>query len=87
MRSNCRDTEVLCESLTYEQGLPVILEGESIQEYTTVYSPPFEEFEDYQGVLITGSMYDAHADNPWILKLIALMKGEIVPLCLPFERQ
>lgn len=38
--------------------------------------PQFEEFEDYRGVLITGSMYDAHADNPWILKLIALVKGE-----------
>lgn len=47
--------------------------------------PPFEEFENYQGVLITGSMYDAHADNPWILKLIALMKGEIVPLYLIIE--
>lgn len=48
--------------------------------------PQFEEFEDYQGVLITGSMYDAHADNPWILKLIALMKGGTVPEILIPER-
>ena len=39
---------MLCESLTYQQGLPNILEGESIQEYTTVYSPPFEEFEIFR---------------------------------------
>lgn len=37
--------------------------------------PRFEEFEGYQGVLITGSMYDAHSDTPWILKLIDVMKG------------
>lgn len=37
--------------------------------------PAFEEFEDYQGVLITGSMYDAHGDNPWILKLLDVLKG------------
>lgn len=44
--------------------------------------PRFEEFDDYQGVLITGSMYDAHANNPWILKLIFVMKGttEQIPL-------
>ncbi|KAF5521686.1 putative glutamine amidotransferase-like protein [Colletotrichum aenigma] len=36
--------------------------------------PAFEEFEDYQGVLITGSMYDAHGDNPWILKLLDVLK-------------
>lgn len=36
--------------------------------------PQFEEFEDYQGVLITGSMYDAHSDTPWILKLIAVLE-------------
>lgn len=44
--------------------------------------PRFEEFDDYQGVLITGSMYDAHADNPWILKLIAVMKGTTAQLPL-----
>ncbi|KAK1580035.1 GMP synthase [Colletotrichum navitas] len=36
--------------------------------------PQFEDFDGYQGVLITGSMYDAHEDNPWILKLLDVLK-------------
>ncbi|KAK1987734.1 GMP synthase [Colletotrichum cereale] len=36
--------------------------------------PKFEEFDSYQGVLITGSMYDAHGDDPWILKLLDILK-------------
>ena len=43
-----RDTEVLCESLTYIQAFPHVLEGEEVQQYTSVYSPPFEEFEVYR---------------------------------------
>ncbi len=35
-----RDTTILCESLTYNQGPPVMLQGDLVQEYTTVYSPP-----------------------------------------------
>ncbi|KAK5029522.1 hypothetical protein LTS07_005984 [Exophiala sideris] len=30
--------------------------------------------EDISAILITGSMYDAHGDNPWILKLIELLQ-------------
>lgn len=40
-----RDTEVLCSSLTYSQGLPQVLEGDSIDTYVKSYSPPFDEFE------------------------------------------
>lgn len=40
-----RDTEVLCSSLTYTQGLPQVLEGDSIDTYVKSYSPPFDEFE------------------------------------------
>ena len=43
-----RDTPVLCESLTYSQGLPEVLEGTPLsatRPNTTVYSPPFDEFE------------------------------------------
>lgn len=43
-----RDTEVLCESLTYNQGPPKKLLGDNVQEYTTLYSPPFDEFEVYK---------------------------------------
>ena len=41
----CRDTEVLCESLTYDQGPPEVLRGISTGQYTRVYRPPFDEFE------------------------------------------
>lgn len=47
----CRDTEVLCDSLTYDQSFPDILSGTEVQEFTTVYSPPFDEFEVYRVVL------------------------------------
>ncbi|KAK9846013.1 hypothetical protein WJX81_008425 [Elliptochloris bilobata] len=40
-----RDTAVLCESLTYEQGPPEVLRGEEVQQYTRRYAPPFDEFE------------------------------------------
>ncbi|OLN80979.1 putative glutamine amidotransferase-like protein C13C5.04-like protein 3 [Colletotrichum chlorophyti] len=36
--------------------------------------PKFEEFDSYQGVLLTGSMYDAHGDNEWITKLLDVLK-------------
>ena len=38
---------MLCESLTYERGPPTILNGNAVpgRPWTTVYSPPFDEFE------------------------------------------
>lgn len=40
-----RDTDVLCSSLTYEQGAPAVLEGELVSPYVRVYQPQFEEFQ------------------------------------------
>lgn len=40
-----RDTDVLCESLTYNQGLPDVLDGTPVGEFVKVYQPPFDEFE------------------------------------------
>ena len=43
-----RDTPVLCESLTYAQGMPEVLEGTptpSGRPNVSVYAPPFDEFE------------------------------------------
>ena len=37
--------------------------------------PKVEEFEGVRGVLITGSMYDAHGDEEWILELLDLLRG------------
>ncbi|KAL8789502.1 MAG: hypothetical protein Q9213_001115 [Squamulea squamosa] len=36
--------------------------------------PKIEDMEDVHAILITGSMYDAHGDDPWILKLVELIQ-------------
>ena len=36
--------------------------------------PTMEELEDVHAILITGSMFDAHGDDEWILKLLKLLK-------------
>jgi GMP synthase-like glutamine amidotransferase len=38
--------------------------------------PSAAEFTGVKGVLITGSMYDAHGDDQWIKDLLKLLKGE-----------
>lgn len=37
--------------------------------------PKVEEFDKFDGLLITGSMYDAHGDNQWIQDLLKLLRG------------
>lgn len=37
--------------------------------------PSTEEMDDVHAILITGSMYDAHDDAPWILKLVELIQS------------
>ncbi|KAI4240726.1 MAG: hypothetical protein L6R40_004971 [Gallowayella cf. fulva] len=37
--------------------------------------PKLEEMEDVHAILITGSMYDAHGEEPWVLKLVALIQS------------
>ncbi|KAL4772476.1 class I glutamine amidotransferase-like protein [Aspergillus nidulans var. acristatus] len=36
--------------------------------------PSLEEFDGFDGLLITGSLYDAYGDNEWILQLLELLK-------------
>lgn len=38
--------------------------------------PKLEEFDGFNGILITGSKYDAHGDNPWILDLLKLLRSK-----------
>lgn len=40
-----RDTSVLCDMLTYDQGPPRVLTGEPLDAYIRRYSPPVDEFE------------------------------------------
>jgi hypothetical protein len=37
--------------------------------------PNVDELKDVHAILITGSMFDAHGDDEWILKLIKLLRG------------
>ena len=37
--------------------------------------PSVDDLEDVHAILITGSMYDAHGDDEWILKLMKLLQG------------
>jgi hypothetical protein len=34
-----------------------------------------QDFDRFDGLLITGSVYDAHGNNEWILKLLELLKA------------
>lgn len=36
--------------------------------------PKAGEFDGFDGLLVTGSMYDAHGDNPWINGLLELLR-------------
>ncbi|KAL4758010.1 type 1 glutamine amidotransferase [Aspergillus foveolatus] len=36
--------------------------------------PSLKELDGFDGLLITGSLYDAHGDNEWILQLLELLK-------------
>jgi hypothetical protein len=40
--------------------------------------PDISECATYNGVLITGSKYDAHGNNPWILKLVQWIQGRLL---------
>ncbi|KAL3475447.1 class I glutamine amidotransferase-like protein [Aspergillus californicus] len=37
--------------------------------------PTVKDFDGFDGLLITGSVYDAHANNDWILELLKLLKA------------
>lgn len=38
--------------------------------------PTFDEFDGVHSILITGSVFDAHGNNQWILDLLRLLRGE-----------
>ncbi|KAL3142181.1 hypothetical protein ABBQ38_002533 [Trebouxia sp. C0009 RCD-2024] len=72
-----RDTRVLCESLTYNQGPPVMLQGDSVQEYTTLYSPPFDEFEVYKVSLPESANTIVPANKGPTLMLVMRGRGNV----------
>lgn len=38
--------------------------------------PKYHDFDDYDALLITGSVYSANDNDPWILNLLMLLKGD-----------
>ena len=72
-----RDTAVLCESLTYNQGPPVMLHGDTVQEYTTLYSPPFDEFEVYKVSLPESADTIVPANKGPTLMLVMRGRGNV----------
>ncbi|KAJ5385526.1 hypothetical protein N7517_003437 [Penicillium concentricum] len=55
------------------------LEVETDQVYVVTEKggrmPTVDDFDRFDGLLITGSVYDAHANNEWILQLLDLLKA------------
>lgn len=37
--------------------------------------PKIEDLKDVHAILITGSMYDAHGDDEWVLNFLKLLQG------------
>lgn len=66
-----KDVDNLIDMLTYKDGPPKIMDGERIDEYTTVYQPPAEEFQLTRYVVPVGK---AHEMTP--------AKGVGLVLCL-----
>ena len=73
-----RDTTILCESLTYKQGPPEMLHGELVQEYTTLYSPPFDEFEVYRVCLPLSADTIIPANNGPTMLLVMKGRGNVM---------
>jgi len=81
----CRDTAVLCSSLTYVQSPPHVLEGEEIQQYTSIYSPPFDEFEVYKVDLPGGAstLLPANQVQPAHVRVKCQKPTVLATVCCP----
>lgn len=44
------------------------------------YVPKYDEFKECKALLITGSVYDAHGNEPWILELLEVLRSQLNPL-------
>eukprot|EP01024_Parvocaulis_polyphysoides_P014760 TRINITY_DN1617_c0_g3_i1.p1 TRINITY_DN1617_c0_g3~~TRINITY_DN1617_c0_g3_i1.p1 ORF type:complete len:443 (-),score=67.05 TRINITY_DN1617_c0_g3_i1:486-1814(-) len=73
-----RDTPVLVESLTYTQKYPDILQGESLDQYTKAYRPPFEEFEVHQILLPKGKEHDFVAQQGPAMMLVHIGQVDLI---------
>lgn len=56
-----KDVDVLVDMLTYNDGMPTIMDGDVVDDYSTVYKPPVTEFELMRTVLSPGKTYQLPA--------------------------
>jgi mannose-6-phosphate isomerase len=70
-----RDTAVLCDSLTYNTGLPEVLNGTAIHDHVKVFRPPFEEFEIQLVEIPAGETVSVPVNPGPILLLVQGGKG------------
>ena len=66
--------QVLCESLTYNQGLPHTLRGQQISDCIHKYQPPFHEFQ----------VLKVSVEKPGVVS-IPQQKSPMMLLCLSSE--
>jgi mannose-6-phosphate isomerase len=75
-----RDTEVLCDSLTYSQGKSELLDGiEDKSRHLVVYRPNFQEFEVWKFNPPAGSTTDLPAAKGPLIVLIQHGSGTLEP--------
>eukprot|EP00775_Hariotina_reticulata_P009221 gene9221-9386_t len=70
-----RDTAVLCESLTYNTGLPEVLKGQVVHDHVKVYRPPFEEFEIQRIEVPAGELVTVPTNPGPLLLLVTAGSG------------
>jgi GMP synthase-like glutamine amidotransferase len=46
--------------------------------------PSIDDLDDIHAILLTGSKYDAHGDDEWILKLVRWIQGKNMNILLCF---
>jgi len=71
----CRDTAVLCESLTYNTGFPEVLKGQAIHDHVRAYRPPFDEFEIQSVEVPSGESVTIPANQGPMLLLVHAGSG------------
>lgn len=66
-----KDVSTLVNMLTYSDGPPTIMEGDKVDEYSTVYKPPVQEFQLTKTIVPPGETYKiAPAKGPTMIMVI-----------------
>lgn len=72
-----RDTDALCSSLTYVQGLPEVYRGVRDGRHLALYRPAFKEFEMYRFDPVAGTQVDLPAARGPMILLVQHGSGTL----------